>query len=376
MIYLNNAATSYPKPACVRQAVCQALSDPPQDGARSSFAGASPMEDCRRALARILGVSDPNRIFFTSGATESFNLILRGLPLAGKKAVATLTEHNAVLRPLYALLPKESIRPAVSENDGALSPEGLSRAMEDGADYVFVNHCSNVTGLTQDLAALAGTAHARGALVIADVSQSAGLMPLALEAWGVDIAVFTGHKALFGPSGIGGFYLRPGTTLSSAKWGGTGTGGTAVILNEPDLFEVGTPNLPGLAGLQAGAGFLLETGLDAVRRSLERKTSYLYNALAKLPGVRMYGSPPQGAALAFNISGLMPADVGFILQQVYGIVVRAGYHCAPLMANAIGAPQGTVRASLSYLTEDTALDALVTAVSEIAKDAPGAPNEN
>ncbi|NLI55003.1 MAG: aminotransferase class V-fold PLP-dependent enzyme [Clostridiales bacterium] len=368
MIYLNNAATSYPKPSCVPEAVCQALFAPPREGRRGTLDAGSAEADCRVLLARVLGVKDPERIFFTSGATESFNLILRGLDPAGKTSVVTAYEHNALLRPLWALAGGERVRVACPDRKGIIAPETISELAKDAA-FVFVNHCSNVTGAVQGLPALSAAAHASGALLIADVSQSAGLMPLDLDESGADIAVFTGHKALFGPAGTGGFFLRKGVSLPAAKWGGTGTGGKAVLSGEPEQFEVGTQNLSGLAGLAMGASFVLEIGLAEIARTVREKTASLRGALGGMAGVRVYGAPSGGAAVAFNIRGLSPADVGYILLHEYDIVVRTGYHCAPLAADAIGAPEGTVRASLSCLTMQEDLERFLQAVSEIAAGA-------
>ena len=365
MIYLNNAATSHPKPPGVTEAVCQALSLPPCEVRRGTLGGLDAAELCRHALAPVLGVREPSRVFFTSGATESYNLILRGLGPAGKVSMVSAFEHNALLRPLWALTGGEGVRILPPDDGGILSPDAL-RALAKGADFVFVNHCSNVTGAVQDLPALSRAAHENGSLLIADVSQSAGMMPLDLDESSVDIAVFTGHKALFGPAGTGGFYLRAGVPLPAAKWGGTGTGGKTILTGEPEVFEVGTQNLSGLAGLAAGATFVLETGLDAIARALREKVARLHGALGGMAGVRVYGKPSGGAAVAFNIDGLSPADVGYILRHGYDIIVRTGYHCAPLLADAIGAPGGTVRASLSYYTTDAELELFLRAVSEIA----------
>ena len=372
MVYLNNAATSYPKPACVQQAVCGAMGAPPREGGRGTLGAGDAAEDCRRALAPLLGVEDPGRLFFTSGATESFNLILRGLNLAGRPVVATAAEHNALLRPLYALCGAGDIHILPLGPDGRAAPKALD-ALPPGTACVFVNHCSNVTGDVQNLPTLARAAHKMGALLVADVSQSAGMMPVLAGEWGVDILVFTGHKALFGPTGTGGFYLRPGLALPPAKWGGTGTEGDSVTISRPDMFEVGTQNLLGLEGLTAGAGYVARVGLDVIARRVDAAVARLRRRLGELPNVRLYGGDarPHGAALAFNVAGLAAADVGYILQHSYDIVVRTGHHCAPLMGRAMGAPNGSVRASLSWLTTDEELDAFVQAVAEIAEGAEG-----
>jgi len=370
MIYLNNAATSYPKPACVPEAVYKALSGPPREGRRGTLNDGDTADDCRRALAPALGVREPARIFLTGGATESFNLILRGLDPTGEMSVVTAYEHNALLRPLWALTGGQRARLVSPDEHGKISPDGL-RALAKGAAFVFVNHCSNVIGAVQELSPLARAAHEAGALLIADVSQSAGLMPLDLDDSGVDIAVFTGHKALFGPAGTGGFYLREGIRLPAAKWGGTGTGATVILPDEPEQFEVGTQNLCGLAGLAAGAAFVCGVGLENIARAVQEKVHRLHAALGGMPGVRVYGSPSGGAAVAFTIRGPSPADVGYILRHGYDIVARTGHHCAPLLAGTLGTPGGTVRASVSYLTTDEELDGFLLAVAEIAAGMAG-----
>ena len=240
MIYLNNSATSFPKPDCVVRAVEEALLSPPYDAGRGSVCGEDVTAVCRRAIAELLGVRD-ERVFFTSGATESFNMLLRGLPLAGKKICISCYEHNALVKPLFALADRDNIRVLMPDSDGTIGMDVWEAAAAE-ADYVFVNHCSNVTGHVQDIRAIAELCRRHDALCICDLSQSAGMIPVELAEWGVDAAVFTGHKALFGPTGTGGFYLRGGLELECPKWGGTGRTGGSVFPTEPGAgqYEVGT----------------------------------------------------------------------------------------------------------------------------------------
>ncbi len=231
MIYLNNSATSLPKPDCVVRAVEEALLSPPYDAGRGSVCGEDVTTVRRRAIAELLGVRD-ERVFFTSGATESFNMLLRGLPMAGKKICISCYEHNALAKPLYALADRDNIRVLMPDSDGTIGMDAWEAAAEE-ADYVFVNHCSNETGHVQDIRAIAELCRRHDALCICDLSQSAGMIPIELAEWGVDAAVFTGHKALFGPTGTGGFYLRGGLELECPKWGGTGRNGGSVFPTEP-----------------------------------------------------------------------------------------------------------------------------------------------
>ena len=231
MIYLNNSATSFPKPDCVVRAVEEALLSPLYDAGRGSVCGEDVTTVRRRAIAELLGVRD-ERVFFTSGATESFNMLLRGLPMAGKKICISCYEHNALAKPLYALADRDNIRVLMPDSDGTIGMDAWEAAAEE-ADYVFVNHCSNETGHVQDIRAIAELCRRHDALCICDLSQSAGMIPIELAEWGVDAAVFTGHKALFGPTGTGGFYLRGGLELECPKWGGTGRNGGSVFPTEP-----------------------------------------------------------------------------------------------------------------------------------------------
>ena len=231
MIYLNNSATSFPKPDCVVRAVEEALLSPLYDAGRGSVCGEDVTTVRRRAIAELLGVRD-ERVFFTSGATESFNMLLRGLPMAGKKICISCYEHNALAKPLYALADRDNIRVLMPDSDGTIGMDAWEAAAEE-ADYVFGNHCSNETGHVQDIRAIAELCRRHDALCICDLSQSAGMIPIELAEWGVDAAVFTGHKALFGPTGTGGFYLRGGLELECPKWGGTGRNGGSVFPTEP-----------------------------------------------------------------------------------------------------------------------------------------------
>lgn len=368
MVYLNNAASSWPKPPAVARAVCHAVDAQPHTGPRGGGGAADPALECRTLLGRLFG-APPERFFFTSGATEAFNLVIRGL--APRRVAVTATDHNAVLRPLFALLPEESIRVVPCRDDGTLCPGALREAVKGGVDAIFVNHCSNVTGAVQDIAEAARTARAAGALLVVDAAQSAGVVPLDVEALGIDVLVFTGHKGLFGPAGTGGFYLRRGVPMAAAKFGGTGTEGELVRPTAREMFEVGTLNGPGLAGLAAGLAWVLKEGVEALGARVDAMAQRLAAELACIPGVTVYAVPrgPRGGALGFAVKGLQPADLGYILLHGYGIETRAGHQCAPLFTAAAGLPGGLVRASVSALTAQEDVDALIIAVQEIAQGA-------
>lgn len=366
MIYLNNAASSYPKPSGVAEALAAAVAAPPLTGSRGTTGASDDSNVCRQQLGKLFG-ADPQKVFFTSGATEAMNLIVRGLPL--RRVVVTAAEHNAVLRPLAALLPDGAIQLVPCDENGYVDKTALEQALCSETDALFMNHCSNVTGAVQDLAYAGMLAHKNGTLFIVDAAQSAGAVPIDMSRDGIDILVFTGHKALFGPAGIGGFALRAGVPLRPAKFGGTGTESDSLRPVAAELFEVGTQNGPGIAGLSAGLRFVLETGVETIGRRLSALTARLAAALRAIPGVRVYAAAegaPSGGAVSFNIGGLTPADVGYILLHSYGIELRTGYQCAPLFMKNAGLGNGVVRASVSYLTESGDVDALIEAVRQIA----------
>ena len=377
MVYLNQAATTWPKPACVLRAHAAALSAVPA----GQFRGGSPADRqdvtdaCRGLICRVLGIADTARLFFSSGATDSANAVISGLPLKGRRVLATQTEHNSVLRPLMNLrdrVGRVDIVPCGAS--GRVDPEEAEALMDGDTAALFVNHCSNVTGTVQDVRALAAAAHRHGALLVLDAAQSAGCVPVAADAWGVDAVIFTGHKALFGPQGTGGYYVRAGVPFTPYRYGGTGRDSSRLIYGAEDYeFEPGTLNLPGIAALAAGAGYVLDRGIDEIARRDQALIERMRRGLSALERVRLYGGGgPSGPVLSFSVDGLNPSDAAYILEGAYGIRVRAGLHCAPLIHKALGSPdQGTIRVSVSVMNTENDADCLVGAVGEIVKSLEG-----
>ena len=267
MIYLNQAATSFPKPRCVLDAHAAALSAPPEGQFRSAdMRNGNGLDRCRENLGRLLGIADADRIYFTSGATDAANALVNGLALAGKRVRATQTEHNSVLRPLMNLTDQVgSVDIMPCDALGQVNPADVTRLLSAPSAALFVNHCSNVTGMVQDIPALSEIAHRHSVLLVLDASQSAGCLPVDADAWGVDALIFTGHKALFGPQGTGGYYVRPGISLRPFRYGGTGRDSRRLTYDDGDYeYEVGTQNAPGIAALNAGVEYVLEQGVDPI----------------------------------------------------------------------------------------------------------------
>ena len=379
MIYLNNAATSWPKPQCVIDTLVRYAQGMPDGQMRSSLETEEEniMEACRRSLSRLLGVKRWDRIFFTSGATESANLFLRGMDWTDCRIYVAQTEHNCFLRPLWnlpGLRERTGILPC--DRKGYVKMSALSE-LPSGKGAVIISQCSNVTGTVQPMGEIADIVKKKGYLLVVDVSQSAGCMPVEGDAWKADVLIFTGHKSLLGPQGTGGIYIREGLPVRPLKYGGTGreSGKLLYAPGEYD-YEPGTQNLPGIAALKAGSDYICETGVDRIFRKEREDITYLLSELERVKGFHLFGpesSEPRGPVLSFGINGLIPADISYILKDGYGIIVREGLQCAPLIHECIGSgKEGTVRVSISYTTKRKEMDALIEAVQEIGGAMSGA----
>ncbi len=381
MVYLNQAASTWPKPPRVLQAHAAALSAVPAGQFRGGTDGGTDvMDTCRARLGALLGIADFRRIYFSSGATDAANAVIRGLPLARRRVLATQTEHNSILRPLMNLRDEVGCVGIVPcDTSGRVDPDRLEAMMDSEVAAVFVNHCSNVTGAIQDVQALAEAAHRHGAWLVLDGAQSAGCLPVQADAWGVDALIWTGHKGLFGPQGTGGYYVRQGVPLTPFRYGGTGRDSRRIIYEAGDYeFEPGTQNLPGIAALAAGVEYVLEEGVEQIVRHEAALMARLRLGLGAIGRVRLYGAAqPAGPLLSFTIDGLTPADTAYILESGYSIRVRAGLHCAPLIHDALGtADAGTVRVSVSSLNTTEDIDCLTAAVREIAASLEGAREDH
>ena len=392
MVYLNNAATSFPKPPSVVQAVTEALANAPVSALRSNLAESDDvLTDLRRKLGTLFHIADYERIYFCSSATDAVNRVLGGLRLSSIKAAKD--NHNSVLRPLmndtryltttdlegeqsyHAVSGTRAVSPSFGGDlvlKRTKSSTGEAGTGTGEVPALILPHCSNVTGEIHDIRQICHEAHGQGRLVMVDAAQSAGCIPIDVDGWGIDILVFTGHKALFGPTGTGGYYVRRGIDLRPTQWGGTGRDSSVIRYDDGDWeYEVGTQNAVGLAGLRAGVDYVLERGVENIFRRLQTETLWLIHALQEMPRVRVYSArddAAQGPVVSFNIEGLHPSDVGYILQNSYGITVRTGLHCAPLIHEDLGTqPDGTVRASLSDFTTHEDLIALAEAVGDICQ---------
>lgn len=379
-IYLDNAATSFPKPEEVYRAVedyMRRCGGTPARGRhpRALHAGRV-VSECRQGLLRLLGAPTPEyALAFTSGATEALNLALKGLLPPEAHVVVTDLEHNSVFRPLQALRRERGVRwtRVAPLGDGTVAPGDIARAMGPETRLVVTTHASNVLGTVLDVPAIAEVAHRRGVPVLVDAAQTAGVVPLSIGSWEIDMLAFTGHKSLLGPPGTGGLIFRSDLPIRPIKEGGTGTSSERDSQPEelPDRLEAGSPNMYGIAGLAAAVGFLERLGVESIGRRKARQLAELRARLAAIPGIRLYGSAdPQRSAgiLAFNVEGVSSERVAEELWKSAGIMVRAGLHCAPHLHAHFGTlGQGMVRVGIGFSTSDEELRILADTVASGAR---------
>jgi cysteine desulfurase family protein len=375
-VYLDNAATSFPKPEEVYRAVEHALREigvaPGRGGYRQSLEASRLVFEAREATASLFGVRDSSRVVFTHSATEALNLAVGGLLRPGDHVVTTTMEHNALARPL-ALAASRGVEVTwvAADRCGRVSAEQISAALRPATRLVALAHCSNVTGTLQPVAQIGSLLRGSGTRLLVDAAQSAGAFPLDVEALGIDLLAVPGHKGLFGPQGTGVLYVGEGVDLAPLIVGGTGgfSHGLEQPESLPERFESGTHNTPGIAGLKAGVEFVLGTGVEAIRQREERLVGLLLDGLTSLPAVTIHGpvkGEERGAVVSFSVADRDPAEIGFRLDQEYGICVRTGLHCSPLAHQTIGThPAGTVRVSPGPFTTDAEIEAFVRALDAI-----------
>lgn len=379
MIYLDNAATTLHKPLQVEQAMLDALrtAGNPGRGAHEPTLHASRLVYAARcAVAKLLNAPDPSCIAFTANATQALNTALGGLFRPGDHIITTVCEHNSVLRPLYHLRENVmSLSFTTADEKGRLQYDQWEGFLRPETRALVVTGASNVTGNGTDLARAAEFAHRHGLLLIVDAAQTAGELPLNVQVLGIDVLCFTGHKALLGPQGTGGLYVRPGLSVRPLVVGGSGVHSfdEQHPAQMPTALEAGTLNVPGLAGLCAGVEWILAQGVETLARREQALTVLFYECIRDLPNVKIYGDPemtPRAPIVSLNIGDEDSARIADILWEEYGICVRAGAHCAPLMHKALGtAEQGTVRFSFSHFNTEAEVLQAAAAVRELAQEA-------
>lgn len=374
MIYLDNAATTMHKPQTVIDAVVQAmcsLGNAGRGATSGALDAARTIHGCRAKLARLLGCPRADHVCFTPNSTAALNTVINGVVRPGDRVVTTVLEHNSVLRPLNRLAAEQgvTVEHAGCDANGVLDYDELERLVTPGTRAVVVTHASNVTGNAVDIVRVAAMAHAVGALVIVDASQSAGTAHIDMQTMGLDVVCFTGHKGLMGPQGTGGLAVAEGVDVAPWAMGGTGVHSFDPLqpLEWPTRLEAGTLNGHGIAGLSAGLDFIeAQGGVEAIAACERSLADRFHAGVREISGIKLYGAfdqPTRSAIVSLNVGDIDSAEISDALMQGWGIATRPGAHCAPLMHRALGTErQGVVRFSFGYFntTEevDTAIDAL------------------
>lgn len=382
LVFLDNAATSFPKPREVLERMLDTYAELGVSPGRGSYDLAVEAEELvaktRLKVARFFGAGDQDRVVFAASATDALNLAIQGMVSPGDHVVATRLEHNSVLRPLYHLKERRWIDYDLVAFDqkGLVDPEDVGRVLRPNSRLAIVSHASNVLGTVQPVMDIARVCAEHEVPLLVDAAQSAGQVPIHMASWPMSVVVFTGHKALMGPSGIGGLVLSPGLDIETTRFGGTGVDSGSPVHTQtyPHRLEAGTLNLLGVIGLSAGLDFLNRDGIDGTHRREMALLRRLREGLASIDRVVLYTPPQEDRQVPLticNVAGMNPADVGAILDGDYNIAVRTGLHCAPLVHIDLGtAPEGAVRFSLGCFNSNEDIDKTLEAMAEIGNMKP------
>lgn len=380
-LYLDNAATSWPKPNTVYEAVDQYQRQLGAAAGRGAYQSAQQAQrlvaETRAAYARLLGISDPRQLAFTANGTASLNLAIHGLLCPNDHVVTTVCEHNSVLRPLHWHATHNDVKVTYVGCDhcGYVDPTAIAEAITPTTKLIAVTHASNVTGAIQPIAEIAEIAHDADALLLVDAAQTAGCVPLNVEHLDIDLLACGGHKGLLGPLGSGLLYIRPGVEdrMRASIQGGTGVKSSSSIQPEqlPEKFEAGNLNLPAIAGLGAAAKFIEEETVENLQRHHQELTAHLLTGLAEIPGVTVYGptaDQPRVGVVSCAIDGYDPQEFAAALDASCEIECRAGLHCAPRIHKALGSAEqgGLVRFSPGWSTTAEEIDQAIEAIASLA----------
>lgn len=377
-VYLDNCATSFPKPEAVYRAVEHYMREvgvnPGRGTYRKAMEASRLVYDARKAVAKVLGVKSPSKIIFTANVTESLNLVLKGFLNAGDHVLTTNVEHNAVWRPLMRLQAEKGVvvETITLTEEGSFDRGELRSALAKKPKLFCFTHGSNVLGCILPLAEWTALAHEYDVPVLVDAAQTCGILEMNAAEIGVDFLAFTGHKSFLGPMGIGGLYIHGDIVLSTLKEGGTGGASASPFppKNLPDRYEAGTLNVPGAAGLKAAAEYIAEQGISSLRDYERELTEFAMRGMMNIPGMRIYG-PPLGkerlGLISFHIDGMDEDDLASRLDEEFHVMVRSGLHCAPQAHRLIGTEKrGAVRISFSPFTQKSEIEYFLGALGRIA----------
>ena len=379
MIYLDNAATTFPKPEAVYDAVMDCMknycANPGRSGHKLAMKSAREIYDARENIAKLFNIDNPMNIVFTNNATDSLNLAIKGIVNSGDHIITTSMEHNSVIRPIKAL-EKLGIENTIvqCDKDGFLDVKDLKKAIKPNTKLIVTTHASNVCGTLIDIKTVSEIAKLHNILYLVDASQTAGVYNIDLKEVYADMLAAPGHKGLLGPQGTGILYIREGLNINILKEGGTGS--KSEDLFQPDLFpdkyESGTHNTPGIAGLNEGVKFILKEGINKIKEHEEELCRYMLDRLNEVPNIKIYGTKDankRASVIAVNIGNMDSGEITFLLDNEYDIATRSGIHCAPLAHKTLGTfEQGAVRFSMGYFNTKEEIDKAIEALKEISKN--------
>ena len=379
MIYFDQAATSFPKPKVVLEAMTDYFNNAGGNVGRSAhrqaLAASETVYDTRDLLARLFNIKDSGRIVFTKNVTESLNVAINGFWEKGCRVLTTSAEHNSVMRPLRYLEQQGWLELSIIPADSGGIPDlsGLEDLLKQNSyRLAVINHASNVTGALAPVELATALCHKYGCKVLVDAAQTAGAYPIDVASSGIDLLAFTGHKSLLGPQGTGGLYVDKEISLLPLIRGGTGSNSENEVQPDffPDLLEAGTLNIIGLAGLGAGVKYILDTGIGEIREAEMKLTEIFLRGLAANTKVEVYGAAAldkRVAVVSFNIAGRSPSEVAYLLDRDYNIACRSGLHCAPSAHKTLGTlPRGTVRFSFGFLNNEQEVEQGIEAINQLS----------
>jgi cysteine desulfurase/selenocysteine lyase len=378
MIYLDNAATSFPKPECVclemDRCMREYCANPGRGGHPLSIKAGRAVNSSRKALCDLFGITNPMCLAFTKNATEALNIAIKGITYPGCHVITTAMEHNSVIRPLRTLERDIGIEVSMIRGNmlGEIEPDDIRKAIRSNTVLIVCTLSSNVNGIVMPVSEIGHIAYEAGVAFLLDASQGAGSMQIDVKTQHIDMLAAPGHKGLLGPQGTGCLYVSEDIRLKSLIEGGTGSDSEYQYQPEfmPDLLESGTLNTPGIVGLGIGARFIMETGVEQIRTYKHKLVKMLIDGLSIIPGVRLYSVSQKernSGIVAMNLKNMDSAELSFLLDKEYGIFTRAGLHCSPGAHKILGTEKiGAVRFSVGCFNTEAEILQTLKAVEEIS----------
>jgi cysteine desulfurase family protein len=349
--------------------------NPGRSGHKLALEAGRAIYETRELICQLFNIDNPMQIIFTSNATDSLNLAIKGILKNGDHVITSSMEHNSVIRPIKTL-EEIGVENTVVQCDkqGFIDVKDIVKAIKENTKMIAITHASNVTGTVMPIDEIGKLAKENNLILLVDAAQTAGVYDIDVKKMNIDMLAFPGHKGLMGPQGTGGLYIREGIDMRQMKEGGTGSKSESLYQPEivPDRYESGTPNTPGIVGLGAGIKFIIEKGIENIRKHEEYLTDYMLNELKKIDMVNIYGpqdAKKQASVISINIGDLDSSELSFILDKAFDIAVRSGLHCAPLAHKTIGTfEQGTVRFSIGYFNTKEDIDQSIEAIKKICEE--------